>query len=490
MRQGRRQFTVDPRTWPIAIKVPLMVVLLMLVVSAVVTDRVLRRLEISQEAHLNELANAYLDGLSALVSPHVLRHDTWEVFDGLERAAGGYGGLDLTWTTVVTPAGSVIASSQPTVFPADSKIARAVVARFEADRSVVVAADRGRAYLKRELRYQYRLIGLIYSEVGIGRLLRERSEVFATLLLTNALLTLILAVAGYALVRWMLRPVKVLAQHIGRARKEKVEPIPAHLMPSPETEFGRLFERYNAMAEAQVEREQLRARLAEEEKLASLGRLTSGIAHEINNPLGGLFNAIDALKKHGESEAVRTTSISLLERGLAGIRDVVRAALHVYRPQRAARQLIAADVEDLVLLIGPELKRKHLALSHIIDASEPLMVAAAPVRDIALNLLLNACAATPEGGSVGFEVVRRAATLVLTVNDGGMGLPEPQRRYLATAGAGKAPIEDRSGLGLWMIRRLADDVGATIAVSDGSGGGSSIEVTVPLSSGQELRHVA
>jgi len=62
------------------------------------------------------------------------------------------------------------------------------------------------------------------------------------------------------------------------------------------------------------------------------------MAHEINNPLGGLFNAIDTLKKHGDAPGVRSTSISLIERGLGGIRDVVEQRLpHTAPSERNGR---------------------------------------------------------------------------------------------------------------------------------------------------------
>jgi signal transduction histidine kinase len=482
--------SIDPRSWPIAVKVPLIVSLLVLVVSALVTDRVLRRLEVSQEEHLRELAGAYLDGLAALVSPHVLHHDIWEVFDGLERAASGYTGLNLIWTTVVTPSGAVVASSLPSAFPSDAQVPAKIVEQFRGAGQLVLATDEARAHLRRPLVYEGKPIGTVYADVGIERLLRERREVLATLLLTNALLTLLLASLGYILVRWMLRPIEVLSQYLGRARTELAEPIPANLMPSSETEFGRLFERYNAMAEAQRERERLATKLAEEEKLASLGRLTSGIAHEINNPLGGLFNAIDALRRHGEVESVRSRSISLLERGLSGIRDVVRAALLVYRTQKDTRMLSAADVDDLALLIGPELKRKRQVLEKFIEADRTWPVGAAAVRDIALNLLLNACAAAPEDGTITLRLARRDRALCLTVRDAGSGMSEEHARYLSRRGAGSAPIEDQSGLGLWMVRRLADDLGAEITVLRPSSGGTEVTVTMPLGPDVEMQHVA
>jgi signal transduction histidine kinase len=490
MRAVQMPRLAHPRSWPIAVKVPLLVAILMLIASAVLTDRVLRRLEATQEEHLKELTGAYLDGLSALVSPHVLRNDTWEVYDALERAATGYTSLNLLWTTVVTPSGAVIASSLPTAFPTDSPIPPAIGGRFKSSEELFLTTFEARGHLRRPLLYQGRLIGKIYAEIGIERLLQERREVLTTLILTNAALTLLLATLGYGLVRFMLRPVNVLARYLGRAEHEQAEPIPAALVPVRETELRRLFVRYNAMVAAQREREKLAAKLAEEEKLASLGRLTSGIAHEINNPLGGLFNAIDALKRHGDVAAVRVTSIRLLERGLVGIRDVVRSALHVYKGREGPRDLSVADIEDLALLIGPEVKRRRQTLKTTISVGGTWPVRAGSVRDLALNLLLNACAATPERGTVELRLDLDGEHLLLLIGDEGPGLTVAQFQYLTNAGAGSAPIEERAGLGLWMIRRSADEIGADISVVSKSTGGSEVRVALPLQRRQEFDNVA
>ena len=139
------------------------------------------------------------------------------------------------------------------------------------------------------------------------------------------------------------------------------------------------------------ERELLAAELAEEEKLASVGRLASGMAHEINNPLGGMFNALDSLKRYGAREEVRATSIRLLEQGLSGIRDLVRSTLTTYRADQRPRDLTATDLDDLRLLVKPEARQRQLKLSWQIDFTEPVHVPAVPVRDAILNLLLNAC---------------------------------------------------------------------------------------------------
>ena len=133
------------------------------------------------------------------------------------------------------------------------------------------------------------------------------------------------------------------------------------------------------------------------------------MAHEINNPLGGLFNAIDTLKQHGDKPAVRRSTIDLVERGLKGIRDVVRAALMSYRTERDQRFLRPEDIDDLRLLISPEARRRGVFLEWRNGLVREFPVAASAVRQIILNLVLNACQIAPRDSwiSVGLTEVDR-----------------------------------------------------------------------------------
>lgn len=471
---------VLPLGWPITVKVPLVVAGLMFIVSGLLTERVLSRLEATQETHLRQLTGAYMDGLSTATLPHVLRHDVWEVFDALDRASRRYKGLDVVWTTIATPAGSVIASSQPRMFPADARLPASLLRLFADGSDLTIDEPGNRAHARRVLMYQGRTIGAVYADVDISGLLAERDDVFLTLLSTNALLTLGLAAIGYLAVRRMVRPVTVLAAYLERGSVGAIEPMPMALMPSPESEFGRLFSRYNDLAGAVRDRERLAAQLADEEKLASLGRLASGMAHEINNPLGGMFNAIDALEWHGDSDQVRRTSVGLLKRGLRGIRDVVRAALQTYRRPDEVREMRPHDLDDLRLLIAPELRRRSLRLSWDNAISEPVTLGVTGLRQTLLNLLLNACAATPAGGEIEFFARSTPGWLDVTVSDDGPGLADAMRDYLEQTGAGAAPIADEAGLGLWMVRRWADETGARIVCRESSRDGARIEITLPL----------
>ena len=478
-----------PRSWPFAVQVPAVVVLLMLTVSGVLTEAVLNRLSQTQERHLEQLTGAYLDGLSNSVVPHVLRQDVWEIFDTLDRSSGLYKGLDIDWTVVSNDNGLILASNQPNTFASLSPVPSSIVARFSPGHELVLDPAASLAYVQRTLLDQGQRIGAIHAQIRIAALLSERADVLAALLATNAILTLLLATLGYVAVRRMVRPVRLLSRHLQESARGKVQPIPENEAGRADTEIGRLLRRYNALTLAVNEREVLASKLAEEERLASLGRLASGMAHEINNPLGGMLNALDTLKRHGMNEQVRATSLRLIEQGLTGIRELVRSTLVTYRADQALRDLTATDLDDLRLLVYPEAKRRSLGLNWNIEISAPVPVPVLPVRDAALNLLLNACHACPEHGQVTFKAGLAGDILVLDFTDTGPGLPSHIREYIERPDVGSAPLDRTSGLGLWIVKRLCEEMHGRLRVLSSSELGTTIRLTVPWTA-REFRDAA
>lgn len=464
---------------PITVKVPIVVVLLMLMIGVAVSERVFARLIASQERQITDLANAYLDGLvSPLIEP-VLREDPWEIFDILDRARRTYAAVEPIETVVTDADGIVLAGSKPRNTPIGEPLPVDFPTREEHTAKVFVRESEARAYVDRQLVVQGRKIGTLHAELDISPLFAERREVLWTLIASNALITLLLATLGWFAVRRMVAPMKVLAEHLETAQDGAVDPIAEEHIPLSDNETRRLFRRFNRMASAVSEREALARRLADEERLASLGRLASGVAHEINNPLGGLFNAIDTLKVHGEKPQVRRNAIDLLERGLRGIRDVVRSALATYRPDREPRHLQAADIDDLRLLVRSEVRGRRIDLKWRNGLPHDVGVAAFPVRQMVLNLLLNACRAAPEGGSVALSASVNFGTLAIDIDDSGPGMPAHVAAYLADTAA-PAPIVDGSGLGLWVARRMAAEIGGTLTVEASALGGARVRLTVPV----------
>ncbi len=476
--------------WPVAVKVPLVVAILMVAISVVFSNQILVRLSQTQQRHLEQLASAYLDGMSSSLVPYVLRDDIWEIFDQLDRSRERYAGLSAVYTIVAGLDGTILAASDPHRFPSQAQVPRTLTDRFMAAGDLALAEDEGLAFVRRTLSYQDRSVGAIYAEIDIHALLAERRQVLLTLIATNAALTLVFAGFGYLAVRRMVRPIDILAAHLERGRGGRIEPVPLTGIGSKHSEFGRLFRRYNALVRALSERETLAARLAEEEKMGSLGRLASGMAHEINNPLGGMFNAIDTMERHSDDPLVRHSSLQILKRGLVGIRDVVRATLFTYKASGETTRLRARDLDDLRVLIQPEVGRRRLALEWRNELPDELALAAGPVRQAVLNLLLNACAASPVGGQVNMEAAVDNGTLVIEVADQGPGIPPEAANILNAADVDPSPPKHGTGLGAWMVNRLISELGGAVQATQLPAGGTLIRLTVSAKQNVGLRHVA
>lgn len=472
---------------PLTVRVPALVAGFMIVVSAVVTHQVLSRLADTQRANLQALTGAYLDGLSTAVTVPVLRDDIWEVFDQLDRAREKYSGVRPISTVVTTTDDRVIAAGEPTRFPTQSSLPDELRRLMPSRNGVTVDTTSQRAFALRVLDYQGKAIGRIYAELDISHLLAERRDVLLTLLSTNAVLTLLLAGVGYAVIRGMVHPIEILTERFDRGRDGPMEAIPQHLVGNRRGTFGRLFRRYNILVRALNDREALSQRLAEEERLASLGRLASGLAHEINNPLGGLLNAVDTIERHGGDPAVRRASVNLLKRGLLGMRDVVRSTLVAYKAGDDQTTLTRHDIDDLRYLIAHELRRRSLVLDWRNTLGEPVTIPAGPVRQALLNLLLNACAASSVGGTVRLTVGFANDQLQVEIADEGPGMEPGFASILEAAASPVAP--HGPGLGLWIVRRAIDELSGQ-AIVQADDGGTSISLILPGTQIEEAKHVA
>ena len=434
----------------LSLRVPLIAAGLMVVLGVVASQLVLSALGSVQDARMRELARLHVEGLAVALGPSVLRRDVWEVYDTLDRATSAMDVQRMVLTVVADEAGRVIAASDPRRAPVDSEVAP-LLKDAQALGSITVTGNSPHIRVSAPLIYQGREVGTIVSELDVTDLVAERRQAWLYLLAGNALATGVLALGAYLTMRRMLRPVATLASHMAGATGTPM-PIPTEFMPKGDTELGRLFQTYNVMSGAAEAKSEAERRLADRERFVSLGRLSSSLAHEINNPLGGLLNATDTIRTYADRPDVVRESADLLDRGLRHLRDVARATLEQNRLDRTGMPLTLEDFDDLKLLFEPETVRLKQRLVWQVGGNAQGLVdfAAAPVRQIALNLLLNASAAAAEGGKVEFEAHQTGGSLILKISDSGPGIADAALIRLMTSDV----VQPGGGVGLRLVRDM------------------------------------
>jgi len=470
-----------PSTWPMLVKVPLVVAMLMSLMSMGVSYMIYDRMTRSQQGALEKLAETYLDGVSAALMPHVIRRDSWEVFDTLDRAREKYASVKATYTVVALTDGVILASSNPARFPLASPLPDQLRSPFKDGQYLHINAKEGVAWVWRPLVEADQTVGDLFAELDIFHILQERQRVLFTLFFGAFMLTLTFVLIGYLAVHRMLQPLGMLNRYVENIRHERDEPLPPGML-NEKTEFGMLFGRFDAMRVAIRERADLAAKLAEEEKLALIGKLASSMAHEVNNPLGGMRNAIDTIRKHGNDETVWTRSLDLLERGLEGIANVTRATLVTYKGGSDPEKLTFRDMEDLQFLVQHILKRRNLILRWTNTLPQDVYVDGGSVRQIALNLLLNACEASPNGAEVFFRTSFLDGQVNVIVEDQGGGIPENVKDQLLNPSISGVP-ESSFGLGAWTVGMLTKRLDGTIAVETKAENGTIVTVRFPSRGG-------
>lgn len=451
-----------PHLWPLAVRVPMLVAALVVGVAVMIGHVLLSRQEHDQERHLSDLGSAFLDGVATAVQPAAARADIWEAFDALDRSRARFAAMRPILTAVLLPDGSVLASADPRRVPTGARLSDVLAAKANLaiqTGAPVLDEATATAVLARDLIEGDVLLGRIVAEADIAPLLTERREVVTTLVLLNGALTLGLAMAGFLLVRHLLAPADLVRRRLVEAAQGG-RPKPVDVTFGLGPEHAALLTAWNSAAAAATEREALAAQLANEERHAQVGRLAAAMAHEVNNPLGGLITAVDTLDDHGDDAEVRAEALGLLRRGLGDIRRVVRAGLVSWRGVPGEAKLTAQDFDDLRLLVRHEVARRGLVLDWRNELPTELGVDRTLARQVALNLLLNAAAASPPRAILGFQArAMPDGGAVIEVTDAGPGLPQDVEALLS--GSDGPPPAD-GGLGLWTAVRLAKSIGGRI----------------------------
>jgi len=235
-------------------------------------------------------------------------------------------------------------------------------------------------------------------------------------------------------------------------------------------------------------RMELEKRLADIEKLASLGKLAGGLAHHFNNIFGGIVTAVDFALSSGDLQTSRRT-LEMISEGITKAVVLTRKLLEFSTPELPEQNLV--DLTEAVLVFVEQAEPRLVAAGRQIEMelkTVPIIaVHPGKIRQVLETLLANAEQALgPRGGKIHLVLEADARQVRLLFSDSGPGIPghltdrifEP---FFTTRGSLGGGSEGNLGLGLTVARRLAEDLGATLTCRNNEGRpGACFTVSFPL----------
>ncbi len=216
------------------------------------------------------------------------------------------------------------------------------------------------------------------------------------------------------------------------------------------------------------------------EKMASLGILTAGIAHEVNNPLGGMLNCVKSMRENPDDSDMNQRYLPLLDKGLRQIENTMRQLLNFGRTEPLSLRKV-----DLKALFNEctelfQFKLKNISLQVDVTVSTHYLLDAEALKQIIINIGLNALQAMNDGGSLKILCEREENKLLLVFKDTGTGIADENLPHIFDPFFTTKDVGEGTGLGLAVTYSLVQRMNGDISVSSKIGEGTAFCITLPI----------
>lgn len=250
-------------------------------------------------------------------------------------------------------------------------------------------------------------------------------------------------------------------------------------------ELSNLAKSYNEMVRrirsANEEMRLAHEKLLQSEKLATLGVLSSSVAHRINNPLGGLFNCVRLLQRQGDDPEFRANYLALIEEGLASIEQTVGQLLSTAgrREGEEKRSDIATVLTGVLKFLDYRMKKQEISYGDNIQSNLKIPVAQHDLEELFLNIMLNAIQAMETGGNLFVSAQSRDNMIEIKIKDTGIGIPQDKLNNVYDLFYSTKKAGEGTGIGMWMSYELVKKYNGQIAIESQEGIGTAVSFTIP-----------
>jgi PAS domain S-box-containing protein len=218
------------------------------------------------------------------------------------------------------------------------------------------------------------------------------------------------------------------------------------------------------------------------ERLAATGRLATGIAHEINNPLQAVASQLSAVQAKLREQANPSENLELIREGIERMRQIVRSMLDLHRASAAMQGEVRFGeiVEKVAALVGQQIKEHGIRLTlDLPSVLPPVTGSPQELQQVLLNLVLNAIEAMPQGGHLTIRAYSTGKSVDIQVQDTGMGIAAEHLPQIFEPFFSFRPSGSGTGLGLYLSKNIVEAHQGQISVQSEKGRGTTFTISFP-----------
>jgi signal transduction histidine kinase len=242
------------------------------------------------------------------------------------------------------------------------------------------------------------------------------------------------------------------------------------------------------MSEDVTRKKELESNIISSEKLAAVGQLAAGVAHEVNNPLGGILNCLYNFRNRNLTDERKAEYLGFMEDGIKRVQNIVRQLLDF--SQQHAPELSLTDINSIIDGVIPLFRhsvrgKEVRLLVHLSQGLPRILVDRHQIEQILVNLILNAVQAVSSEGTIEVTTRREGNWFCIRISDNGCGIPPEDLGkvfdpFFTTKGVGRG-----TGLGLSVSRGIIERHKGRIEVESQPGRGSTFRVLLPIGGAEE-----
>ncbi len=231
------------------------------------------------------------------------------------------------------------------------------------------------------------------------------------------------------------------------------------------------------------EREKLQQQLLHADRLVTVGQLTAGVAHELNEPLGGILGFAQLIKKYGEINETVEKDIDKIIKAAMHAREIIRKLMLFSRQKTPEKTLfnINERIDDGLYLLESRIKKSGIVLKKELSEDIPLIkVDPSQLHQVLVNLVVNAIQAMSDGGTLTIKTEKSINSVNLIVKDTGIGMTSDEIDKIFIPFFTTKGINEGTGLGLPVVLGIVQSHGGSVKVDSEVGKGSVFTVKFPV----------